>query len=83
MKLFQLDTLTFVENDFGRSSSKALIYNVWWFEFILILLITTLTLNIFKYNLFRKEKLKHLMFHLSFIIILLEAELQDILDMKE
>ena len=70
---FSIGYATFVENDFGRSSAKALIYNTWWFEFILILLITTLTLNIFKYNLFRKEKLATLMFHLSFIIILLGA----------
>ena len=29
---------TFIENDFGRASAKALIYNRWWFEAILILL---------------------------------------------
>ena len=64
---------TFIENDFGSSTSKALIYNAWWFELIMILLSISLTINIFKHNLFRKEKLATLMFHLSFIIIIIGA----------
>ena len=28
---------TFIENDFGRSAAKALIFNKWWFELILLL----------------------------------------------
>ena len=80
---FSIGYATFIENDFGSPSSKALIYNTWWFELILILLVITLTLNIFKYNLFRRDKLKAtLMFHLSFIIIIIGQELQDIQDMK-
>ena len=70
---FSIGYATFVENDFGSSSSKSLIYNTWWFEFILISLATTLVLNVFKFNLFRKEKLATLIYHLSFIIILLGA----------
>ena len=70
---FSIGYATFIENDFGSSTSKALIYNAWWFELILILLTITLTINIFKQNLFRKEKLATLMFHLSFIIIMIGA----------
>ena len=70
---FSIGYATFIENDFGSSTSKALIYNAWWFELILILLTITLTINIFKQNLFRKEKLATLMFHLSFIIIIIGA----------
>ena len=34
---FSIGYATFIENDFGRTSAKALIYNSWWFELILIL----------------------------------------------
>jgi hypothetical protein len=70
---FSIGYATFIENDFGSISSKALIYNSWWFSYLLIFLCIALTLNIFKYKLFRKEKLATLAFHSSFIIILLGA----------
>ena len=35
---FSIGYATFIENDFGRTSAKALIYNTWWFEMILVLL---------------------------------------------
>ena len=63
---FSIGYATFIENDFGSSTSKLLIYNVWWFELILILLTITLTINIFKQNLFRKRKISHT--YVSFVI---------------
>ena len=62
---------TFIENDFGRVSAKALIYSKWWFELILFILLINLIYNLKRYNLFRKEKLAVLTFHLAFIIILI------------
>ena len=62
---------TFIENDFGRSSAKALIYNTWWFELILILLVYNLMNNILRYKLFRLSKLPVLLLHLSFVVILI------------
>ena len=62
---------TFIENDFGRDTAKALIFTKWWFELILFLLTANLIYNLKRYNLFRKEKLAVLMFHLSFIVILI------------
>jgi len=62
---------TFIENDFGRSAAKALIFNKWWFELILLLLTVNLITNLFRFKLFRKEKLAALTFHLSFIVILI------------
>ena len=53
---------TFVENDFGRSSAKALIYNTWWFELMLALFVYNLFNNLIKYRLFRHEKLPVLIF---------------------
>ena len=61
---------TFIENDFGRASAKALVFNTWWFELILFLLVLNLLNNLVKFNLFRWNKLPVLTFHLSFILIL-------------
>ena len=62
---------TFIENDFGRATAKALIFNKWWFELILLLLVVNLVTNLFRFKLFRIDKLPILTFHLAFIIILL------------
>ncbi|MBE51209.1 MAG: hypothetical protein CMP51_05925, partial [Flavobacteriales bacterium] len=70
---FAIGYATFIENDFGASSAKALIYNTWWFEFMLWFLAFILILNIFKYNMFQKKKIAVLTFHLSFIVILIGA----------
>ena len=45
---FSIGYATFIENDFGRTSAKALIYNSWWFELILILLAYNLINNIIR-----------------------------------
>ncbi len=64
---------TFVENDFGTQTSKALVYNAWWFELIMILFMVNFIGNIKKYNLFRKEKFSVLLFHLAFVLIIFGA----------
>jgi cytochrome c-type biogenesis protein CcsB len=67
---FAIGYATFIENDFGRSSAKALIFSAWWFEVILILLVFNLINNLIKFKLFRIEKIAALTFHVAFIIIL-------------
>ncbi len=64
---------TFIENDFGTQSSKALVYNTWWFESILFLFMVNFIGNIKKYELLRKEKFSILLFHLSFVFIIFGA----------
>jgi len=64
---------TFIENDYGTQASKALVYNAWWFELIHIIFIINFAGNIFRYRLLRKEKLSILIFHVSFVLILLGA----------
>jgi len=64
---------TFVENDFGTASTWAVIYDTWWFELIMLGLALSFFANIFKYNLFRKEKWAIFLFHVAFIITLLGA----------
>jgi cytochrome c-type biogenesis protein CcsB len=53
--------------------SREMIYNAWWFELIMVLLMINFIGNIPKYRLFRKEQWATLLLHLSFILILLGA----------
>jgi cytochrome c-type biogenesis protein CcsB len=64
---------TFIENDYGTQASKALVYNTWWFESIMLIFVLNFIGNIFKYRLLRKEKWPVLLFHLAFILILVGA----------
>lgn len=64
---------TFIENDFGTQTSKALVYNTWWFELIMVFFIINFFGNIFRYRLHKKEKWPVLMFHLAFLFILIGA----------
>lgn len=62
---------TFLENDYGTPTAKALIYEAKWFELVMLLLILNFMGNIARYRLWRKDKLPVLVFHLSFILIFL------------
>lgn len=64
---------TFVENDFGSQTARAVIYNSWWFTAMLFIGIINLTGTIFVNRLYRKEKLSIFIFHLSFLFILTGA----------
>lgn len=64
---------TFIENDYGTQTAKALVYNKWWFELIMVFFVINFFGNIFRYRLLRKEKWPVLMFHLAFLFILIGA----------
>jgi len=64
---------TFIENDYGTETAKALVYNSWWFEAIMLLLAINFFGNIFRYKLYRREKWVVLVFHLAFLLIILGA----------
>ena len=61
---------TFIENDYGTQTSKALVYNAWWFEAIMLLFVVNFFGNIFRYRLYKKEKWPVLFFHVSFILVI-------------
>ena len=63
---------TFIENDYGTQTARALIYKAKWFEFFLAYFIIILTYQIFKYKSY-KTKFPVFLFHFSFIIIALGA----------
>ena len=48
---------TFIENDFGTQTAKALVYNATWFEILIIVLTINMIGNINRYQLWKKEKL--------------------------
>ena len=64
---------TFVENDFGTPVARQSVYEAWWFELLMVILAANFVGNIFRYRLFRKEKLSILLFHLAFVVILTGA----------
>lgn len=64
---------TFIENDYGTQTSKALVYNAWWFEVIMVLFVINFFGNIFRYRLYKKEKWATLMFHLAFLFVIIGA----------
>ena len=68
---FSMAVATFIENDYGTPTAKALIYNTKWFEFLMLLLVINFIGNVFKYRLFRKEKWPVFLFHIAFVITLL------------
>ncbi|MEO8774648.1 MAG: cytochrome c biogenesis protein ResB [Gelidibacter sp.] len=66
-------TATFMENDYGTDTAWIKIYDALWFELVMVGLALCFLANTFKYNLWRKEKWAVLLFHLSFIIIIIGA----------
>lgn len=66
---FAMAYATFLENDYGTPTAKALIYEAKWFELIMILLILNFIGNIGRYRLWKKDKWPVLVFHLAFVFI--------------
>lgn len=64
---------TFIENDFGTSSSQKVIFKTWWFTGLLMLFGTCIVFNIFRFRLIQQRKWPLLLFHAAMIIILLGA----------
>ncbi|HPM31283.1 MAG TPA: cytochrome c biogenesis protein CcsA [Chryseolinea sp.] len=64
---------TFVENDFGTSSSQKVIYKTWWFTTLLTLFGGTIVVNIFRFRMVQQKKWALIIFHFAIIIILLGA----------
>lgn len=66
---FAMAYATFLENDYGTPTAKALIYEAKWFELIMFLLILNFIGNIGRYRLWKREKWPVLVFHLAFVLI--------------
>lgn len=64
---------TGVETYYDRTTALYFIYEAKWFEWIIFLLFINLINNIFRYKMYKKEKIGSLIFHMSFLIIVIGA----------
>ena len=62
---------TFIENDYGTSTARVLVYNHLWYEIVLTLLIVNLIGIMYNRKMWR-QKAKFI-FHLSFVVMLIGA----------
>ena len=64
---------TFIENDFGTAAAREAVYGARWFEVLLALLSINLVGSLFKYHSFKNKKWAIILFHISFLVIILGA----------
>ena len=68
-----IGTATFIEEKYDTVTAKLLVYNAWWFELVLLLLVLNFIGNIQRFKLYRKGKLTNLLFHSAFILMIIGA----------
>jgi len=66
---------TFVESAYSTQTAWAVVYGTHWFELLMLLIGFNLVGVMVKQKFFRKKKIVVLLFHLSFILILLGASI--------
>lgn len=71
--LVSIGAATLIESTYDIQTAKILIYNATWFEVLLVYLSLNLISNIYRYRMFQREKIAMLMFHISFIVIIIGA----------
>ncbi|RLD80085.1 MAG: cytochrome C biogenesis protein, partial [Bacteroidetes bacterium] len=64
---------TFIENDYGTSVAKYLIYNSWLFNVLHFLLVVNMIVAFFKYKMFELKRLSMFLFHFAFIVVIIGA----------
>lgn len=64
---------TFIESNYDTPTSKIWIYNAWWFEVMMLLLVVNFIGNIKRYQLLQWKKWATLTMHLSWIFIIIGA----------
>ena len=64
---------TFIENDYGTTTAKILVYNARWFEILLVILGINLIGGIVMNGLFKRKKWTNFLLHFAFLFILLGA----------
>ncbi len=62
---------TFIENDFGTSTARVLVYNNIWYETVLVLTTVNLAAIIYKFKMWKNTP--RFLFHSSFVVILIGA----------
>ncbi|EAL0989698.1 cytochrome C biogenesis protein, partial [Campylobacter coli] len=62
---------TFIESAYGTPTAWAMVYDSFWFEYIQLLLGINLLFGMFRYKMFALKKMPLMIFHFSFLFILL------------
>ncbi|WP_292655140.1 cytochrome c biogenesis protein CcsA [Nitratifractor sp.] len=60
---------TFIENDYGTQTARALVYNARWFELLLFYFCATILYNIIRFRMYRREKWGQLVLHVALLLI--------------
>ena len=60
---------TFIENDYGTTTAKILIYNARWFEILLLVMCVNLVGSIFTNKLIQQKRWPGFLIHISFVVI--------------
>ncbi|EID0067398.1 cytochrome c biogenesis protein CcsA [Campylobacter jejuni] len=61
---------TFIESAYGTPTAWAMVYDTFWFEYMQLLLGINLLCGMFRYKMFGLKKLPLMIFHISFLFIL-------------
>jgi len=69
--LVSIGIATFIEATYDVQAAKLMVFNSLWFGLLLFYLTINLIVNIFRYKMWRREKVAMFAFHLSFVIILI------------
>ena len=64
---------TFIESWYSTDTARIWVYNTIWFEAIMVFFVINFLGNMFRYQLFRKEKWAVLLLHISWILIIIGA----------
>ena len=64
---------TFIENDHGTAAARALVYEAWWFELVMLWLAINFIGHIDHYKLFHKNRWPVGLFHVAFVCIIIGA----------
>ncbi len=67
-----IGSATFIENDFGTQTARALVYKAKWFELFLFYFIIVLIYNILRYKTY-KTRFPVFLFHSAFVVIAIGA----------
>jgi len=66
---------TFIENDYGTQTARALIYQAKWFEILLFYFISIVIFNIIKFKMYKRVKWGQFVLHSAFLCIAIGAVL--------
>jgi len=64
---------TFIENDYGTQTARALIYSAKWFEVLLFYFIVIVLYNIIKFKMYKRQKWGQFVLHTAFLMIAIGA----------